>query len=567
MRAGNILISIKENKFSASPLKKGKKIHKKNKKLHEDKSKDILNGKKNVKGKKETKTSPFQSELLTTMNNLQIKHKEVQKKEPPKDHQLLKSSKKSLSTKGTQNILKVSKGKNLKSVPKHLNATGKKAKNVKKVDDIKAKAFIDNSKDVVLKNLKIETKNSTKIHHDVPSFQELHDEGKKNFKEKNDKHFEKTNTRTPDFISGRAKDEKNVHLTSKILKAKGLNVESITTTDSKRKKITRFEAKKITSIDSGKGKITQLKVEGTNEELSIEKGKEVHPKIKKDFQKKILTQNVSVKNLDAKDKALDHSEKFKKSSPNQERESSFDSKNVSLNSSETAFKIEKATLPNSTSSLKTRTLENKEGDSKGHFDEVQVKITKGQNVFEHDKIKAVKNVKKFDNSSTKLKKSLNIYKDLPQVNRGIEVQHNFKSTLQKLSEERINPKGLSTQISRIITKALENQKPPLKIEIHLNPPQLGKVTINIVETNGKTSLVIDVEKTKTLELMKASIPIMNNQLSNLNFNLVNIQLNGQQLFEGNQERKQNGDHKNGENREKDGRKFSDEFNEFSEKEV
>ena len=277
-----------------------------------------------------------------------------------------------------------------------------------------------------------------------------------------------------------------------------------------------------------------------------------------------------MKKSNVKSKVLDHSEKLKKGFTNLKKESPLSSQNISLNNSKVAFKVESTSLLSDVNSTKTRTSEiKKEGHSENHFDDVQVKITKGQNVLKHDEIKAMRNVKTFDNPSTKLKRNLNAYKDLPQLSRGMQDQRSFKNQLQNVDEgqEQTKLREVSTRISQAVMKALENQKPPLKIEIHLDPPQLGKVTINVVEKNGKASLIIDVEKGKTLELMKSAVPIMTNQLSNLNFNLVNVQLNGQHFFEGNQEKKQSGNQRNGRNKEKNDRNFSDEFNEVSKKEV
>ena len=126
---------------------------------------------------------------------------------------------------------------------------------------------------------------------------------------------------------------------------------------------------------------------------------------------------------------------------------------------------------------------------------------------------------------------------------------------------------ISKQIVTAISKALEDQKPPLKVEIKLDPPSLGKITIEITEKAGKTSLFMNVENAKTRELMKMLIPVMTNQLSNLNFNVVDVQLNGQQWLEDGSSNHQRKQEQREQKRENDGKNFTDEFKEFRKEEV
>ncbi len=561
MRVQNMLIPVAENKKDAKankkskqdgnkfstliPLDKGKKVHEKDKKSRTAKTKEVLSEKKGAKDKNERKHSLFQLELLVTSPDLTNKHKKIQKKDDRKYHQSLKSTKNSSHGRNHKSVSSLFEEKNLKTVSKRKDDKNEKSKNV---ESTKFTSHINDSKSSGPKEFEVETKNAVKNHHDISS---LNNEGEKDFQAKNDKHFGNANEKAFVFSNDKVKSKKSDLSPRENSKAKALHV------------------KNTKSVDVEEMKNIQFNDKDTGNDVDVEKKNDLPSNTKKTFQKKAHKSNDPVRNYNVKNKIPDHSEKFKKSFSIPQKENSLDSQSVSLNDSDIAFKIKNTPVLNDANSVKTRTSKIKESHSKEHFDDVQVKITKGQNVLKHDEIKAVRNVKTFDNSSAKLKKNLNIYKDLPQVNRGMQSQRNFKSQLQDVAEDREQTKmrEVSKQISQTVMKALENQKPPLKIELHLNPPQLGKVTINIVEKNGKASLIIDVEKNKTFELMKSAVPIMTNQLSNLNFNLVNIQLNGQQLFEGNQERKQNENRQNGENKEKNGRKFSDEFNDVSEKEV
>lgn len=554
MRVGNMLIhavkngkdvktnkkpGLLENKFSLLILSnKGKEVHKKDGKLSTDKSKKI-DEKKSTKDKEKRKSSHFQPGLLMALSNFHAKHEGIDRKEDLKHHQPFKSAKNSNHEKSSKNISGVFEGKSFKRTSEHTNGKDEKSKDI---GNTKVKMPINNSRKVEAKGFKIETKNTVKNCNGISSH---YDKDKKDFQNKSGKHFEnideKIGNKKSDQFVGKSPKEKTLHV----------------------------ESKKMADVE--KRKNVQFKDDNINKDVNVKKMEEPPSNIKKDFhQKKVDKSNDSLKKSNVRNKVLDHSGKLKKSFTNLKKESSLNSQNISLNNSKAAFKVENTSVLSDVNSKRTRTSENmKEERSKERFDNVQVKITKGQNVSKHDEIKAVRNVKTFDDPSAKLKKDLNVYKDLPQVNRGIQSQHSFKSRLQSISEsqEQTKLREVSTRISQVVTRALENQKPPLKIEIHLDPPQLGKITINVVEKNGKTSLIIDVEKNKSFELMKSAVPIMTNQLSNLNFNLVNIQLNGQQLFGGNQEKKQSANQQNSENKEENGKKFSDEFNNVFEKEV
>ena len=160
------------------------------------------------------------------------------------------------------------------------------------------------------------------------------------------------------------------------------------------------------------------------------------------------------------------------------------------------------------------------------------------------------------------------YKVLPQVSREFAGHSQAKVSLKdgKIEGHEIS-NHIAHEISQAIIKALENQKPPLKLEIKLNPPQLGKVSITMVEKAGKTFLEINANNPRTQELLKMVTPVIVNQLSNLNFNVVEVQLNAQQWFENGSGA--NHGQGNGRDREKqkDDRNFSDDFKETYEKEV
>ncbi len=191
------------------------------------------------------------------------------------------------------------------------------------------------------------------------------------------------------------------------------------------------------------------------------------------------------------------------------------------------------------------------------FDNVVLKISR--KTSEMEKIVLMKTIThKFEAGSSLFKE----YGVLPQTQR--EKTHFVVD--KSMNAKNVEAHSISKQILVAVSKALENQKPPLKIELHLNPPELGKITIKIVEKGGKTSLILNTESAKTHELMKVALPLMTFQLSNLNFNVVEIQLNGQQWMgnEGQNHRQKDDSERKHEKSEK---QFSEEFKEFGKGEV
>ena len=198
-------------------------------------------------------------------------------------------------------------------------------------------------------------------------------------------------------------------------------------------------------------------------------------------------------------------------------------------------------------------------------DDVHIKIEKGN----FSKKNETSFSKIIDKVHVDLKRSeFKPYKVLPQVSREFAGHSQAKVSLKdgKIEGHEIS-NHIAHEISQAIIKALENQKPPLKLEIKLNPPQLGKVSITMVEKAGKTFLEINANNPRTQELLKMVTPVIVNQLSNLNFNVVEVQLNAQQWFENGSGA--NHGQGNGRDREKqkDDRNFSDDFKETYEKEV
>ena len=199
------------------------------------------------------------------------------------------------------------------------------------------------------------------------------------------------------------------------------------------------------------------------------------------------------------------------------------------------------------------------------FENVVVKITKGSQKKGHMKVnfskvhlhEKIEYVRKHELSKD--------YGSLPQLNREKEISQVVKNDVTNKTSQ--TPKNISTQVVTAISKALENQRPPLKIQIQLNPPQLGKVIIEVTEKAGKTSLLLSVENDKTRELMKMALPIMTNQLSNLNFNVTNVQINGQQWFDTGQGHQEQKREQNERKKEERGNNFNEEYKEFRKEEV
>ncbi len=216
------------------------------------------------------------------------------------------------------------------------------------------------------------------------------------------------------------------------------------------------------------------------------------------------------------------------------------------------------------------------------FKEETVRIPKGEN--SNNAVRPVQKSSRFENVILKISREKGTQEKLTLTKM---VTHEFKTASTNFKDyaflpqtkrentvkpaQNVETKGaevhrVAKQILVAVSKALENQKPPLKIELHLNPPELGKITIKIVEKGGKTSFIMNTQNVRAHELMKMALPIMNMQLSQLNFNVVEIQLNGQQWTGG-----ESGNHrKRGEHnaeREKDKRNFSEEFKKFGKGEV
>ena len=212
-----------------------------------------------------------------------------------------------------------------------------------------------------------------------------------------------------------------------------------------------------------------------------------------------------------------------------------------------------------------RQNENQENFQKRDFEDVFVKFT-----IQKDKIKQGEGMKEllkthFHEVQLGSKNLSKDYEALPQLNRGENKKNVIKNDIRDEKPDTAN--RISKQVITAILRELKAQKPPLKIEIRLNPPELGKITLEIREKAGKTSFFLNVENEKTKELMKNVLPVMINQLSNLNFNVVEIQMNGQQWLNdeaGQQRQRQDQrEHKKEENE----RDFTKEFKELRKEEV
>lgn len=293
------------------------------------------------------------------------------------------------------------------------------------------------------------------------------------------------------------------------------------------------------------------------------------------------------KNLEDQTNNVEEKEKSEKNSDQKRVSSNEMAKNIFVNSKDERKgekKNDAVKRLNSTSSLKGTTIKEdeklksiKSGNSnqfqknsqfqerRDDFENVVVKITKGSQENGHMKVnfskvhlrEKIEYVKKHDVSKD--------YGSLPQLNREKGISQVVKSDVTSKTPQM--PKSISTQVVTAISKALENQRPPLKIQIQLNPPQLGKVIIEVTEKAGKTSLLLSVENDKTRELMKMALPIMTNQLSNLNFNVTNVQINGQQWFDSGQSHQEQKREQNERKKEERGNNFNEEYKEFRKEEV
>jgi len=199
-------------------------------------------------------------------------------------------------------------------------------------------------------------------------------------------------------------------------------------------------------------------------------------------------------------------------------------------------------------------------------DDIRIKIEKGNFSPKKDETRFSRIINRTVHINPK-KRELEPYKVLPQVSREFTSLSQVKVLLkEKKIEGHEILNHIVHEVSQAVVKALENQKPPLKLEIKLNPPQLGKVSITVIEKAGKTFLTLNAENQRTQELLKMVAPIIINQLSNLNFNIVDVQLNAQQWLENGGERHSRNNN-GGREKQKDDGKFSDDFKETYEKEV
>ena len=158
-----------------------------------------------------------------------------------------------------------------------------------------------------------------------------------------------------------------------------------------------------------------------------------------------------------------------------------------------------------------------------------------------------------------VRKRSEAYTSLPQVSRGAVLHTKVNTLFKEQSKNHEISSHIVHKISQAVIKALENHKPPLKLEIKLNPPKLGKVSIIMVEKGGKTILTMNAEKLQTQELLRMVIPIVVNQLSNLNFNVVSVQLNAQQWLENNDKGHGRNNNDGQRKRQRESGKFSDDF--------
>ncbi|GEM_PF-4645774 len=211
-----------------------------------------------------------------------------------------------------------------------------------------------------------------------------------------------------------------------------------------------------------------------------------------------------------------------------------------------------------------RQNENQGNFQKRDFEDVFVKFTTQKNEVKQGE--GMKELLKTHLHEVQLgsKKLSKDYEALPQLNRGENKKNVIKNDIR---DEKPTANRISKQVITAILRELKAQKPPLKIEIRLNPPELGKITLEIREKAGKTSFFLNVENEKTKELMKNVLPVMINQLSNLNFNVVEIQMNGQQWLNDEagqrRQRQDQREHK----KEKNERDFTKEFKELRKEEV
>ncbi|BBJ27559.1 flagellar hook-length control protein FliK [Athalassotoga saccharophila] len=185
------------------------------------------------------------------------------------------------------------------------------------------------------------------------------------------------------------------------------------------------------------------------------------------------------------------------------------------------------------------------------FDTVNVKI---QNVVKENFSGQNFKVEINDKDTKYSLNDVKVYEYLPQSSRGENVQ------------PKNSPDKDGVPISKItdfIAKSLKDQKLPVKVDIQLNPPSLGKIEISLTEDGGKTTLIINSSNDKTQEMLKNAMPVIVDRLSNLNFNIVNVQINGQEWY-------QNSSNEDSQRKDERNRKQNQEkekFSEFFKKEV
>ncbi len=218
------------------------------------------------------------------------------------------------------------------------------------------------------------------------------------------------------------------------------------------------------------------------------------------------------------------------------------SKPLSQNQNVTSANISE--IPENQSNIHVKqnhTFKNNSGDTgensspdqgKMKFQDIMIKIENGTNNSKADLVQNFKmQVQSPKISEEKKNFDLKNYQDLPQVAR--QTTQNVVVTKQDVPLNDTNPAFLSNRIAEVLSKAVESQKMPVKIEIQLNPPSLGKIELSLVESGNRSSLNLNVENEKTQELIKSVVPIILDKLSNLNFNVVSVNVNGQAWYQSN----------------------------------
>ena len=201
------------------------------------------------------------------------------------------------------------------------------------------------------------------------------------------------------------------------------------------------------------------------------------------------------------------------------------------------------------------------------FQNVMVKIQSGtENTFKFDIGSIVQSTESSNSADKSQKKNMELknYQELPQVAREMTQSQSQPELVQNQRLNDTNPSTLSSKITSALSNA-EDQKVPVKIEIQLNPPSLGNVEISLTEDGGKTSLMLTSDNQKTQELLKTALPMIIDKMSVLNFNVVNVQINGQEWYQNNP----NGDESrdNGKDKKEKDDKSNEKFEDIFKKEV